>query len=94
MPVFIPDSQTQIMFIDSIKNNFTLSFDSLSTDGKTFDTQLQDEVDIGSAKNINSPKFLIVAHQSAARTAVPNQSINFANFDNLEVQEFWSTSMV
>ena len=41
VPIFIPDAQTQIMFNDSIKNSFTLSFDSWSTDRKTVDNQLE-----------------------------------------------------
>ena len=28
VPIFIPDAQTQIMFNDSIKNSFSLSFNS------------------------------------------------------------------
>ena len=34
VPIFFPDAQTQIMFIDSIKNSFILSFDSWNTDKK------------------------------------------------------------
>ena len=49
------------------KNSFTLSFDFLSTDRKTVDTHLEHQVDIGSAQNFNSPKFLIAVHQTAAR---------------------------
>ena len=56
VPILVPDAETQIMFIDSIKDSFTLSFDSWSTDKKTVDTQLEYQVDIGSAQNINSPK--------------------------------------
>ena len=36
VPKFLPDAQTQIMYNDSIKNSFTLSFDSGSTDRKLF----------------------------------------------------------
>ena len=41
VPVFSPDSQTQIMFNDSIQSSFTLSIDSWITDRKTVDTQLE-----------------------------------------------------
>ena len=34
VPSFIPDAETQVMFNDSIKNSFTLSFDSWVTDRK------------------------------------------------------------
>ena len=87
VPIFIPDAQTQIMFNDSNKNSFTLSFDSWSTDRKTVDTQLEYQIDIGSAQNINSPKNLIKAHQTGARIGVPNKVNNVAFFDNLDVRK-------
>ena len=34
VPSYIPDAETQVMFNDSIKNSFTLSFDSWITDRK------------------------------------------------------------
>ena len=88
VPIFIPDAQTQIMFIDSIKNSFTLSFDSWSTDRKTVDTQLVYQVDIGSAQNSNSPNDLITVHQAAGRVGVPNTANNIAIFDHLDVRKY------
>jgi len=87
LPIFSPDVQTQIMFNDSIKNSFTLSFDSWSTDRKTINTQLEYQVGIGSAQNINSPKNFKVAHQMEARVGVPNKGENIAVFDNLNVRK-------
>ena len=88
IPIFISDAQTQIMFNDSIKNSFTLSFDSWSTDRKTVDTQLEYQVDIASARNNNGPKYLILAQQTAARIAVPNKANNDAIFENLDVRKY------
>ena len=88
VPIFIPDAQTQIMFIDSIKNSFTLSFDSWSTDRKTVDTQLEYQVDIGSAQNSNSPNDLITVHQAAGRVGVPNNANNIAIFDHLDERKY------
>ena len=76
------------MFDDSIKNSFTLSFDSWSTDRKTVNTQLEYQVDIGTAQNINSSKYLIVFRQTAARVGVPNEKFIFAIFDNLNVRHY------
>ena len=53
VPIFIPDAQTQTMFIDSIQKNCTLSFDSWSTDRKTVDIQLDH-------------KFLLEVHETTA----------------------------
>ena len=88
VPLFIPDPQTEIIFIDSIKNSFTLSFDSRTSDRKTVDTQLENQVDIESAQNINSPKYVIVARQRAVRIGVPNKANNVAVFDNLNVRKY------
>ena len=76
------------MFDDSIKNSFTLSFDSWSTDRKTVNTQLEYQVDIGTAQNINSSKYLIVFRQTAARVGVPNEKSIFAIFDILNVRHY------
>ena len=76
------------MFDYSIKNSFTLSFDSWSTDRKTVNTQLEYQVDIGTAQNINSPRYLIVVRQTAARVGVPNEKFIFAIFDNLNVRHY------
>ena len=75
------------MFNESIKNSFTLSSDSWSTDRKTVDTQLAYPVDIGSAENINSPKYLIVAHQAANGIGTPRKFDKVALFDNLNVRK-------
>ena len=88
VPIFIPDAQTQIMFIDSIKNSFTLSFGSWSTDRKTVDTQLEYQVDIGSAQNSNSANDLITVHQAAGRVGVPTNANNIAISDHLDVRKY------
>ena len=87
VPIFIPDAQTQAMFNDSIEDSFTLSFDHWTSDRKTVDTQLEYQLDIGSARNINSPKYLIAVHQTAAGIGVPNKANNVANFDHLDVRK-------
>ena len=88
VPIFIPDAQTQIRFIDSNKNSFILSFDSWNTDGRAFDTQLEYQFDIGSAEIKNSPKYLTLTHQTSDRRGVPNKTINIAIFDNVNVGKY------
>ena len=88
VPRIIPDDQTQIVFFDSIKNNFTSSFDSWGTDRKAVDTQLKYQVDNGRAQNFNSPKCLIVAHQTADRIGIPNRANKIAVFCNLNVRKY------
>ena len=88
VPIYIPDAQTQIMFIVCIKESFTISFDPWSTDRKTVDTQLDYQVDVGSAQSIISPKYLIAVHQVPARIGVPNKANKVAIFDQLDVRKY------
>ena len=43
------------MFNNSIENSFTLLFDSWFTDRKIIESEVENQVDIGSAQNIDSP---------------------------------------
>ena len=74
VPILISDAQTQIIFKDSFKTSFILSFDSRSTDRKTIDIQTEYQDDIESAEEINSSNSRIVAHQTAVRVRVPNEA--------------------
>ena len=73
VPIFIPNSDTQVMFNESIKSNYTITYDSwyierkLSTDGNEL------QVDIGSAQHVNSPKYLIASFQTTDRIATPDK---------------------
>ena len=88
VPTLIPDAATQTMFNNSIKNNFKISFDSWTSLRNIVNTDLEHQVDIGSAQNINSPKYLIVAHQTIGR-AVGGKAQNNAIFDNLNVRKYY-----
>ena len=85
VPKLILDAETEISFNKSIRKNVTISFGSWSTDGKTVDTQLEYEHDIGSARNTNSPGDRVKAHQAAAAIRVSNKANEIALFDNLVV---------
>ena len=88
VPTFIPSPEIQVMFNDSIKNSFNISFDSWTTDRKIVNTDLEYQLDIGSSANINSPKYLIVAHQTAARSGASNKANNISIFDNLDIRKY------
>ena len=47
------------------------------------------QVDIGSAQSVNSPKYLIYAHQTEARSALPNKRNNISIFDNIKVRKYF-----
>ena len=48
------------------------------------------QVDIGSAQSVNSPKYLICAHQTAARLNGSNKRNNISVFDNLNVEKYFA----
>ena len=77
------------MFNNSIKNSFTLSFRSWSTDRKPVDSGLERQIDKGCAQNVNSPKYLIVADQSIARIGAPNKANSTVIFDNVDVRKYF-----
>ena len=45
------------------------------------------QFDTGSAQQVNSPKYLIASHQTAARLNAPDKNINVSRFDNLNVRK-------
>ena len=85
VPAFIPSAETQAMFNESIRNNFTLSFDSWYTDRKVVNDGLEFQADFGSAQNINSPKYSVAANQALARIRVPTNANRVSGFDNLVI---------
>ena len=88
VPILIPNTQTQVMFNESIMNNYTITFDSWYTERKISNDGRELQVDIGSAQNINSPKYLISAFQTSARTT-PNKAGNPAIFDYNNVTKYF-----
>ena len=88
VPVLIPNSQTQVMFNEAIMNNYTITFDSWYTERKISNAGRELQVDIGSAQQINSPKYLISAFQTNARTT-PNKAANPAIFDDNHVTKYF-----
>ena len=73
VPILIPNTQTQVMFIESILNKYTITFDSWYTERKNSNDGRELQVYIASAQKIKSPKYLIRAFQTIARTT-PNKA--------------------
>ena len=88
VPILIPNKQTQVMFNESIMNNYTITFDSWYTERKISNDGRELQVDIGSAQKINSPKYLISAFQTIARTS-SNKGVNPAIFDSNHVTKYF-----
>ena len=76
------------MFNESIQNNNRIFFDDWYTERRIVTDQIF-QVDIGSAQSVNSPKYLICAHQTEARSALPNKRNNISRFDNIIVRKYF-----
>ena len=88
IPNLIPSVETQLMFNEATQNNYKISFDEWYTERRII-TDLLVEHDIGSAQNVNSPKYMICAHQTNLRTTIPDKKINIAIFDNLDFRKYF-----
>ena len=88
VPILIPNSQTQVMFNEAIMINYTITFDSWYTERKISNDGRELQVDIGSAQKINSPKYLICAFQTNARTTA-NKGVNPAILDSNHVTKYF-----
>ena len=82
IPFLIPTTEMQVMFNESIQNNYRNFFDEWYTE-RRIATDQRFQVDIGSSQLGSSPKFLICAHQQADRSDPPNKRNTTSIFDNL-----------
>ena len=89
VPIIIPNTETEVMFKESFKNNYTITYDSWYTERKLSTVGNEIQVDIGSAQHANSPKYLISAFQIADRVALPNKANNIAIFDDVNVKKYF-----
>ena len=76
------------MFNESIQNINRIFFDEWYTERRIVMDETY-QVDIGSAQSVNSPKFLICAHQTNERSNQPNKRRNMSIFDNLNVRKYF-----
>ena len=86
-----------MIFNKAISKTFTLSYESWTIDRKPVDTAREFQIDISSASNINSPLYLIAAHQKTQSPdpAIPannlsNNRVNNAIFDHVEIRKYYS----
>ena len=97
VPQIIPTPETQVIFNEAISKTFTLSYESWTTDRKPVDTAREFQLDISPASDINSPLYLIAAHQKTQRPDPANPANNLSNnrfnnaiFDHVDVRKCYS----
>ena len=88
VPTFTPNTETQLMFNESIQNNYRILFDDCFTERRVV-TDTITQIDICKAQQVNSPKYLIASQQTAARLNAPDKGINVSRFDNLNVRKYF-----
>ena len=86
VPTLAPNTETQYMFNESIESNYRIFFDDWFTERRVVSDTIT-QIDIGSAQPVNSQKYLITSHQTAARLNAPDKGLNISRFDNLNVRK-------
>ena len=87
VPTLTPNTETQLMFNEYIQINYRIFFDDWFTERRVVSDTIT-QIDIGSAQQVNSPKYLIGCHQTAAKLNAPNKQLNISTFDNLNVRKY------
>ena len=88
VPNLIPNVETQIMFIEATQNSYKISFDEWYTERRIISDTIT-QLDIGSSQHVQSPKYLIGAHQTRTRADTANKNNNIAIFDSLNLQKYY-----
>ena len=82
-----PSVETQLMFNEATQKNYKISYDEYYTERRIISDMLN-QVDRGSAQQVNSPKYLICAHQTPFSIDEPNKNNHIAIFDNLDLRKY------
>ena len=87
IPNLIPSVETQLMFNEATHNNHKTSFHEWYIE-KRIISDLLVQHDIGSAQQVNSPKYLMsVTKQVSGQPLLKKK--NIAIFDNLDLREYY-----
>ena len=88
VPNLIPSVETQVMFNEATQNNYKISYDEWFTERRIISDTIT-QLDIGSSQNVQSPKYLIGAHQTIDRIDGAISTKNVAIFDNLDLRKYY-----
>ena len=88
VPNLIPSVETHVMFNEATQNTYKISYDEWFTERRIIsDTVTQ--LDTGSSQNVQSPKYLIGAHQTKDRIDSAISTKNVALFDILDLRKYY-----
>ena len=87
VPNLRPNVGTQVMFNEATQKNYKISYNEYYTERRVISDVIT-QLYIGSSQQVNSPKYLIGAHQTCARADTSDKK-NIAIFDNLNLQKYY-----
>ena len=76
------------MFNEATQNNYKISYDEWFTERRIISDTIT-QLGIGSFQNVQSPKYLIGAHQTTDRIDAPISTKNVSIFDNLDLRKYY-----
>ena len=88
VPILIPSVETQVMFNEATQNNYKISYYEWFTKRRIISDTIT-QLDIGSSQNVQTPKYLIGAHQTKGRIGGAISTKNVAIFDNLALRKYY-----
>ena len=88
VPNLIPNVETQVMFNEATQNIYKVAYDEWFTERRIISDQIT-QLDIGSSQNVQSPKYLIGAHQTKDRIDGAISTKNVAIFDNIDLRKYY-----
>ena len=88
VPNLIPSVETQVLFNEATQNNYKISYDDYFTEKRLISDMIV-QVDIGSSQKVNSPQYLICAHQLKDSINTPISTENVAIFDHLNLKNYY-----
>ena len=89
VPNLIPSVETQVIINEATQNNYKVSYDEWFTERRIISDTIT-QLDIGSSQNVQSPKYLIGAHQTKDRIDGAISTKNVSIFDNLDLRKYYN----
>ena len=86
IPNLIPSVETHLMFNEATQNKYKIFYDEDYRERRLISDMIV-LVDMGSAQQVKSPKYLIFAHQTKNSTNAPDKKINIAISDNFDIRK-------
>ena len=87
VPNLMPSVETQGMFNEASQNKYKISSDEWYTEKREKSDQIK-QLNIGSSQQVNSPKYLIGAHQTPVRADTATKNNKNAIFDHFILKKY------